>query len=142
MRKEPGAERFVALRFIFAKNILCDGVDDAVGRRRADEWDFIKGMKPKREDYRLGQLMRGQGQHGITLDMFDWEEDAGTGILIPSAFQPLTIGKCRRRRNKAVRQQLQSGCFGMSDGPIERRGVHAAEGRKPDVGPAAAGTEG
>ena len=99
-------------------------------------------MKPKRKDYRLGRLMQGQGQHGIMLDMLDWEEDAGTGILIPSVFQPLTIGKCRRRRNKAIREQLQSGCFGMPGGPIERRGVHAAEGRKPDVGPAAAWTEG
>ena len=36
-------------------------------------------MKPKRKDYRLGRLMQGQGQHGIMLDMLDWEEDAGTG---------------------------------------------------------------
>ena len=101
-------------------------------------------MKPKREDYRLGRLMQGQGQHGMTLDMLDWEEDAGTGDTDPQRFPAIDywIGECRRRRNKAVREQLQSGCFGMSDGPIERRGVHAAEGRKPDAGPAAAGTEG
>ncbi|MBQ1429368.1 MAG: hypothetical protein IIZ06_06835, partial [Kiritimatiellae bacterium] len=66
-------------------------VNNAASRRRADEWDFIKGTKLKREDYRLGQLMQRQGQQRDNAGYARLGEDAGTGILIPSTFQPLII---------------------------------------------------
>lgn len=79
-RKESGAERSVALRFILAKNILCD---DALTMLRVGVGPTSgissRARSPSAKDYRLGQLMQGQGQHGITLNMLDWEEDAGTG---------------------------------------------------------------
>lgn len=96
LKREPADNLIEAVKFVLRKNILCG---DALTLLQSDgqpiifaQWDFFNETKVIRKDYRLDELMKGESQQQITLDMVEWEEDLETGRLIPAAIReyPLT----------------------------------------------------
>lgn len=103
-KKNPNPKFLPAIRYVINRNILCG---DALTLLQNDgepiifsEWSMAMGIKVKRRDYRLDEMLEGGVNHGETMSLFgssgnattEWEFDEETQSYIPLAVKeyPLT----------------------------------------------------
>lgn len=103
-KKKPNPKFLPAIRYVIERNILCG---DALTLLQDDgepiiftEWSMAMGIKVKRRDFRLDEMLEGNVDHGETMSLFgssgnattEWEFDEETQTYIPLPIKeyPLT----------------------------------------------------
>ncbi|EHF02645.1 hypothetical protein HMPREF1008_00290 [Olsenella sp. oral taxon 809 str. F0356] len=103
-KKKPNPKFLLAIRYVIERNILCG---DALTLLQDDgepiiftEWSMAMGIKVKRRDFRLDEMLEGNVDHGETMSLFgssgnattEWEFDEETQTYIPLPIKeyPLT----------------------------------------------------
>lgn len=103
-KKKPNPKFLPAIQFVIQRNILCG---DALTLLQDDgepiifsEWSMAMGVKIKRRDFRLDEMLEGNVDHGETMSLFgasgtpttEWEFDEETQTYIPLPIKeyPLT----------------------------------------------------
>ena len=103
-KKKPSPKFLPAIQFVIQRNILCG---DALTLLQDDgepiifsEWSMAMGIKVKRRDFRLDEMLEGNVDHCETMSLFgasgapttEWEFDEETQTYIPLPIKeyPLT----------------------------------------------------
>lgn len=94
-KKKPNPKFLPAIHYVINRNILCG---DALTLLQDDgepiifsEWSMAMGIKVKRRDFRLDEMLEGNVDHGETMSLFgasgapttEWEFDKETETYIP-----------------------------------------------------------